>query len=138
MDIECACGCGRIIQGRKKTPRERIYYSPACRQRASRARNKDTHDRERIMQAAFERQWNAIEQDVRRESWQDALAFQEHLVIRREKEIKALELELEMAKLKTALLEEEMKLIKDDLAEKDAEIIRLTTLLNAPSRKTRR
>ncbi len=134
MDYECACGCGRIIQYHK-TPRERRYYSDACRQRASRARNEGKHDRECIMQAAFEREWNAIEQNVHREYWQDELKWKGQVIDRREKEIAHLEWKIEATEVQRTIYEEEVKLLKFQLAEREAEIVRLTILLDATSKR---
>jgi hypothetical protein len=136
MEYECACGCGKLIEG-KKRPREKRYYSPACRQRASRARNKGKHDRQRIMQAAFEREWNAIEQNVYRETWQDSLAYYKGLVAKRDIDIKELEWERDAANLKAAITEEQIKFLKMDLADKEAEIVRLSILLDQSSKKRR-
>lgn len=128
MKYECWCGCGRLIEYHKR-PREKRYYSAACRQRACRARNKVIHDTERIIQAALERQWNAIEQDVRRENWQDDLAYRDEHIERQGLTIAKLEWERDAADLKVKLVEEENTFLKNQLADKEAEIVRLKTLL---------
>lgn len=133
------CVCGQAIPRRsERGHREREYCSDRCRQRAWRARHKDRHKRERIIQAAFERGWNAIEQDVHREGWQD-----ERQTLRAE--IKRLEIHRDinefgddLLKFKADLCQAENAVLKSQLADKEAEIVRLTTLLEAQSKRPRR
>ena len=73
--------CGKPLPRRKeKGHREREYCSDVCRKRASRARNKGKHVLDRILHETSERMWNAMYQDIHRESWQDDLEHKEELV----------------------------------------------------------
>lgn len=135
---ECACGCGRFIPRRKERGhREREYYSDACRKRAWRARNKQKHDLDRIKREAEERMWNAIDQAVRRESWQDELALKDGMLDLMGKFQDMAEEKLKRAELDNQMLELEVTVLREQLAEKEAEIVRLTVLLEGSKKKSR-
>src|ERR1700692_1432281 len=73
--------CGKLLPPRKERGhREREYCNDLCRQRASRARNKGKHDLKRLQREAEERRWNAIEQDIHREDWQDRLELNTKII----------------------------------------------------------
>jgi hypothetical protein len=125
------CICGKAIQRRKeKGHREREYCSDACRQRANRERNKHKRTAEQSMEEAMIRIYDASYQEIHHETWQDDVERQERLI--------------------HGLLDENIFLheVRDTLlgiidrqeatlAEKDAEIVRLTFLLDAQSQKKR-
>lgn len=136
MDYECACGCGRRIPYQKR-PREKIYSSDACRQRACRKRKKDRHDLARIMREADERFYLKLYQDIHRESWQDELELlrQQHAADEKEK---ARRDDFVSGILEDqALLREYITMLEKDLAEKEAEIVRLNMLLEGLKKKSR-
>ena len=140
MSRECACGCGRIIPYQKR-PREKLYYSSTCRQRASRARNKDKHNIERIVRASTERFYLKVYQDVHRETWQDELeeaqkrlaAYEKDWINRGAEEDQfTLGVLADLSNLKKYI-----HILEDQLAEKEAEIVRLNTLLEGQAKRKR-
>lgn len=134
MDHECACGCGRFISYRKR-PREKLYFSGACRQRACRARNKDRHNLDRIMQAANERFYLEIYQDIHRETWGDELKEAQERLGAYEKDKKRRD-DLLLGLLEDQRHQEEyIAILEKQVAEKEAEIVRLTMLLESSSKK---
>lgn len=117
MDYECACGCGRFISYHK-TPRQRLYYSNACRKKASRARNKERYTQERLEQEQREasiRYWSKIDQEIHRETWQDELKGWRNLYGWAEEDNRH--------------LRDYIDVLENQLAERDAEILRLNILL---------
>ncbi len=134
-----ACShCGKaLVRRQERGHREREYCSDKCRQAAWRAKHKDWHKLKRILDASFERQCNAIEQNVHRESWQDDLELRDKLIEWKEKEIEGIKWELDAAILHKTLLQEEVKILKDQLADKETEIVRLQTLLNGQANRKR-
>jgi hypothetical protein len=123
------CFCGKPIPRRKKKGgREKEYCCDAHRQQACRARNKDKHDLDRIRREADERFWNKIYQDVHRENWQDRLEEQDKYISQSHK----YEIFLQE---QNNVLREYIKTLEKQLADKEAEIVRLTVLLEGPKRK---
>ena len=96
------------------------------------------------MQAAFERQWNAIEQNVYREGWQDE---RQGLLA----QIKRFQIQHDLAdfgddladfgenlaKAQAEIWKLENQALRTQLAEKEAEIVRLTLLLDEQSKRRR-
>ncbi len=134
---ECL-SCGKPIpRRREKGHREREYCSNICRQRAYRQRNRWKHNLDRIRKEAKERMWNALEQTSHRETWQDELEQSEK---QREQSEKQLEKQHDWIEYLTNFNEqlqwEEIKL-RNRLADKEAEIVRLTILLEGQAKKKR-
>ncbi|MGH2481301.1 MAG: hypothetical protein ACRDHW_16735 [Ktedonobacteraceae bacterium] len=118
-----------IHRRKERGHREREYYSDACRKRAYRARNKGKHDLSRIMQEASERFYLKLYQDVHRETWQDELEQLQKDRARRDDLLLGVLEDKSHLRASIAVLEEQ-------LAEKDAEIVRLTTLLEGQAKRT--
>jgi len=138
MSRKCACGCGRTIPYQKR-PREKLYYSPACRQRACRTRNKDKHNIERIVRESTERFYLKVHQDFHRETWQDELeeaqkriaAYQKDWLDRgAERDEFTLGILADLSDLRKYV-----HVLEDQLADKEAEIVRLNTLLEDQAKK---
>jgi hypothetical protein len=112
-----------------------MYFSDACRQRACRTRNKGQHDLARIIREAHERFYLKLDQDVHRETWQDDLEEAHKRLTAYEKD------HAHRDDLLLGVLEDQRHLreyiasLEEQLAEKEAEIIRLTMLLEGPSKK---
>jgi hypothetical protein len=123
------CICGESIPRRKEQGhREREYCSDRCRKRAWRARNKEKHNLERITREWKERFYNAVDQEIHRETWQDELEKQESL-------IHSLLLETKYLREMNNVQELVMQGLKEELAEKEAEIARLNTLLEYQAKR---
>ena len=130
--------CGKPLpRTKEKGHREREYCSDVCRQRAWRQRNKWKHDLGRIIQASNERMWNAIDQHVHREHWQDELEQQEKLLELQDKRFIQIHKLLEESEEENRILQAEIQWLKDQLAEKEAEIVRVATLLESQSNRKR-
>jgi septal ring factor EnvC (AmiA/AmiB activator) len=112
-----------------------MYFSDACRQRASRARNKRRHDLARIMREADERFYLKLYQDFHKETWVDELKKAQARIAEYEKRQRRRD------DLLLGILEDQKHLrdyidaLEKQLAEKEAEIIRLNMLLEGPSKK---
>lgn len=89
------------------------------------------------MKDAFERQWNAIAQDVHRESWQDDLEHKEKQVTLLLDMLTKARNEHEYLEVYNNVLELEIQSLKDRLADKEAEIVRLMILLENQAKKKR-
>jgi hypothetical protein len=123
------CICGKAIPRRKqKGGREKEYCCDNCRQRACRERNKDKHDLERIEREAQERFWTKIDQDIHRETWQDELKKQEEYI----NSCHRYELFLHE---QNNILREYIKVLEEQLADKEAEIARLNILLESSTKR---
>lgn len=124
------CICGKVILRRnERGHREREYCSDTCRQRACRIRNKHKHDLDRISHEAMEREWNAIEQHIHRESWQDDLERSRQLLLYSHQELEQERIATEIAEARNKLFELELSLLREQLANKEAEITHLKVLL---------
>lgn len=133
---ECACGCGRIILRRKdRGHREREYYSDACRKRAYRKRNKWKHDLERHRREAEERRLIAIEQKVYREDWQNERAWLLNRIEQLQQQQSRVQFERDLAIAQVDVWKLEIQFVREQVADKDAEIMRLTALLNAQRKR---
>lgn len=135
---ECECGCGRVIPHRKSGHREREYYSDACRKRAWRRRNKWKHDLQRLWREAEERLAISVEQDVYRESWQDDLKRKDETLDSLRKQLKREHWEADLLEVQNNALQLELELLRERLADREAEIVRLQVLLEASSKKRSR
>jgi hypothetical protein len=123
------CICGKVIlRQTEKGHREREYCSDACRQRACRARNKEKHALSRIRKEAEERMWNALDQTIHRESWQDELEQQKQLIMHLLEELTFRE------EINTALVQH-VESLENRLAEKEGEIAYWKTVLERQSKK---
>ena len=121
--------CGKPLPRRIEAGhRERQYCSDRCRQRACRARNKEKHNLNRIIHEASERLWSAVEQQVRRESWQDDLERKDKLLRQAHQELAYLEEQ-------NSLLQQQIVFLENLLADKEAEIVRLNTLLEGQAKR---
>jgi len=80
------------------------------------------------MREAGERMWNAVEQHVHRETWQDDLE-------RKDKLLSQVSKELVYIAEQNELLQLEVEFLKDQIAEKDAEIARLNVLLEGQAKR---
>jgi chromosome segregation ATPase len=131
VSVKECLACGKLLPPRKKGYREREYCSDVCRQRASRKRNKWKHDLDRIQREANERHWNALDQSIHRETWQDELKRLDELNSLYGKRIQDLI-------SRNNALERYIESLEEQLADKEAEIVRLNVLLNpARSRRSR-
>ncbi len=72
--------------------------------------------------------WNAVEQHVHRETWQDDLE-------RKDKLLSQVSKELVYIAEQNELLQLEVEFLKDQIAEKDAEIARLNVLLEGQAKR---
>lgn len=124
--------CGKGIPFRKERGhREREYCSDKCRQRACRARKKPRRSLDQIIAEAHARMWDKVEQDFRRETWQDDLKAaqeREEMIYRWWKEESD----------ENDRLQARIELLEYLLAEKDAEITRLNYLLESQARRKHR
>lgn len=128
--LECS-QCGKVIPHRReKGHREREYCSDLCRKRAWRTRNKSKHRIDRIVQDAQERMWNKIDQDIHRETWQDDIE-------KLEKERGVMRQENNYLWRCKEQLEQQLQFTQDLLADKEAEIVRLTVLLEGQAKRKR-
>lgn len=128
--LECLY-CGKPLpRSREKGHREREYCNDLCRKRAWRAKNKDKHRLDRIIREAHERMWNAIEQGAHRETWQDELDTTNKLLTHMFEEQESLRILIQG-------LKHEIAFLQDRLADKDAEITRLTVLLEGQAKRRR-
>lgn len=130
------CICGKVILRRKeKGHREREYCSDACRQRACRERNRSKRTIEQIKKRSEELWLEKIEQEFHREIWQDELQLNEQYIKKLEADNQALEVELAFHREVTECERVQNRRLQDLLAEKEAEIARLTFLLEHPSKR---
>jgi hypothetical protein len=123
--------CGKPLPPRKERGhRERDYCSDVCRQRAWRKRSKPERDLERARTEALRRMWDATEQHIHHETWQDDLASNEKL-------IKLLLDEIAELRRHSAILLRCIESLENDVADKEAEIVRLTILLETQAKRKR-
>jgi hypothetical protein len=128
--LECLF-CGKPLpRTREKGHREREYCSDLCRQRAWRAMNKNKHNLDRIMKTASERRWNAIDQEIHRETWQDELETTNKL-------LKFMLEDLKLKEERIEILEKAIAFLEDRLTSKEAEIVRLNVLLESQAKRKR-
>jgi hypothetical protein len=77
----------------------------------------------------MERMWNASYQNIHRETWQDDLERKEQLMSSLLKSLESERLWRAELEAQIQIHELEINLLKDQLAEKEGEIARLTVLL---------
>jgi hypothetical protein len=136
------CICGKPIvyrsrQEKERGHREREYCSDRCRQRACRERNKGKHDLDRIRREAQERWWLSIEQSVRPDMRQIELDLKNKMLEMQNMFLNSADTRIEHIELLNRIQQMEIADLKDQLAEKEAEIVRLNILLEAQTKKKR-
>ncbi|GCE32194.1 hypothetical protein KDA_76780 [Dictyobacter alpinus] len=137
------CVCGKVIARRKgHGGREREYCSDRCRQQACRARHKDDRTAEKRQQRIDEIIYTTVFQDVHKTTWQVELELQAWLITNQQEQIEKLteqldatHHEIDIFKLELGIERSQQSRLKDHLADKEAEIVRLTALLDFQSRR---
>ena len=134
---ECvACGMGLPIR-RERGHREREYCSERCRQRACRERNAARRERDQLKRKADERAWNELQREL------DCIGYPPRAW---QVELWLKDVQLEQMKKRIQGQDELIEMLKESrsdawlwnlLAEKEAEIVRLQTLLESTARKRR-
>ncbi|GHO67953.1 hypothetical protein KSC_068450 [Ktedonobacter sp. SOSP1-52] len=129
--------CGvRLPPRAKGGHREREYCSDACRQRASRKRKKQEAEIARLI--AGEYFLPTSDPHATRDRWLSERATLLHHCKELEAQRNMAEAEAAYLKSANALLEESMRTLESVLADKEAEITRLTILLESQSKRRTR
>lgn len=128
--------CGKVLPRKEeKGHREREYCSSACRRRAYRKRNRWRYNLTRARQEARVRMINSIDQDIHRETWQDELERANKRLEQQEEEIAYLQNENDYLQLQLQMRDDWIDALTNQIAEKEAEIVRLIMLLDQQSKR---
>lgn len=124
---ECICGKA-IVRRKERGGREREYCCDKCRQQAYRERHKRKLSMRRAIHESSIRMIDKIDQEIRRESWQDDLERKDQII---QGLLKDLDYNNDLYKLQESIIDG----LEHRLANAEAEIVRLNTLLDSQSKR---